>query len=249
MSKNLKKRLDQLLVDKKFVNTRSKAQSMIMAEQVFVDGKLITKSGNNFSEDCKIIIKKLHPPWVSRGAIKLLKAIETFKIEVSNKVCLDLGSSTGGFSQVLLSNKAKKIFAVDVGTNQLHEKLRKEKKIISIENCNAKYLDDLIIPEKVDLLVCDVSFISLKKVIYPNLKLLSKKSEIIALIKPQFETQKKYLKKGVVKDYLIHNNVCEDIKSWFVNTCKANVVGIEPSPITGPKGNIEFLIYCRFNIS
>jgi len=248
LSKNLKIRLDQLLVNKKLVSSKTKAQSMIMAGQVLVNDKLITKSGNSFDEDCKIIIKNLHPMWVSRGALKLIKAIEVFKIEITNKVCLDIGSSTGGFSEVLLKNNAKKIFAVDVGTNQLHEKLKQEKKIISIENCNAKYLDESIISEKIDLMVCDVSFISLKKVIYPSLKLLSNKSEIIALIKPQFETQKKNLRKGVVKDTSIHNNVCEDIKNWFINICKVNVIGIIRSPITGPKGNLEFLIYCRLNI-
>ncbi len=249
MSKNSKIRLDQLLVDKNLVDTKSRAQSIIMAGQVTVNDKVITKSGNSFSQDSKIFIKKLNPTWVSRGALKLLKAVETYKIEISNKVCLDLGSSTGGFSQVLLLNKAKKIFSVDVGTNQLHEKLRKEKRIISIENLNAKYLDNSIINEDIDLLVCDVSFISLKKVIYPCLKLLSKKSEIVALIKPQFETKKINLRKGVVKDTLIHQKICEDIKNWFINTCHANVIGITPSPITGPKGNVEFLIYCRLNTS
>ncbi len=245
MSKNLKKRLDQLLVDKKLVDTKSKAQSMIMAGQVLVNDKIVTKSGAGFFDNSNIIIKKLHPNWVSRGALKLLQAVEIFKIDIADKVCLDIGSSTGGFTEVLLLNKAKKIFAVDVGTNQLHEKLRKEKKIISIENYNAKYLDTKIITEKIDLLVCDVSFISLKKVIYPSLNLLSRKSEIVALIKPQFETQKKNLRKGVVKDILIHNEICNDIKNWFDKTCNANVIGITPSPITGPKGNLEFLIYCR----
>jgi len=245
LSKNLKIRLDQLLVNKKLVDTKTKAQSMIMAGQVLVNDKIVTKSGSTFLEECKINIKKLHPDWVSRGALKLLQAIKIFKIDISDKVCLDIGSSTGGFTEVLLSNKAKKIFAVDVGTNQLHEKLRREKKIISIENYNAKYLDSKIITEKIDLLVCDVSFISLKKVIYPSLKLLSKKSEIIALIKPQFETQKKHLRKGVVKDVLVHNEICDDIKNWFIKSCNANVIGIIPSPITGPKGNLEFLIYCH----
>ena len=249
MNKNLKIRLDQLLVDKKLVDTKSKAQSMIMAGQVTVNDKIITKSGNSFVKDCKITIKKLHPTWVSRGAYKLLKAVETFNINISNKVCLDIGSSTGGFSEVLLKNKAKKIFAIDVGTNQLHEKLRKEKNVISLENINAKYLNKSIIPDEIDLLVCDVSFISLKKVIYPSLKLLSKKGEIIALIKPQFETQKINLRKGVVRDNLVHNAVCEEIKNWFINFCKVNVIGITPSPITGPKGNLEFLIYCRLNVS
>ncbi len=249
MSKNFKLRLDQLLVKRKIVASKNKAQSMIMAGQVSVNNKIVTKSGNSFVEDSQIIIKKLHPDWVSRGAYKLLKAIETFNIKIENKVCLDIGSSTGGFSEVLLKNKAKRIYAIDVGTNQLHEKLRKEKKIISIENFNAKYLNYTIISEKIDLLVCDVSFISLKKVIFPNLKLLSSKAEIIALIKPQFETQKKNLRKGVVKDALIRNNVCEDIENWFTNICKAEVIGTTPSPIMGPKGNLEFLIYCRLNIS
>ncbi len=245
----MKIRLDQLLVNKKLATSKSKAQSIIMAGQVIVNDRVVTKSGNSFSEDSKILVKNLHPMWVSRGAFKLLKALETFKIKISNKVCLDIGSSTGGFSDVLLSHKAKKIFAIDVGTNQLHEKLRKDKRIISIENFNAKYIDNSIVPEKIDLLVCDVSFISLKKVIYPSLKLLSNESEIIALIKPQFETQKKNLKKGVVKDKLIHNKICEDIENWFIKKCKANVIGIIPSPIKGPKGNLEFLIYCRMNIS
>ncbi len=245
MTKILKKRLDQLLVDKKLANSKSKAQSIIMAGQVLVNDKLITKSGNSFSEDSKIIIKKLHPTWVSRGALKLLKAIEVFDIKIINKVCLDIGSSTGGFTQVLLKNSAKKIYSVDVGTNQLHEKLREEKKIISIENFNAKNLNNSIILEDIDLLVCDVSFISLKKVILPSLNLLSKSAEIIVLIKPQFETFKENLRKGVVKNDLIHKQICEDIKSWFIDICKADVIGITQSPIKGPKGNIEFLIYCH----
>ena len=249
MSTKIKIRLDQLLVSKKLVSSKSKAQSMIMAGQVKVNDKVITKSGNSFREDCSIIINKLHPPWVSRGALKLLKAIEAFRIEISNKVCLDIGSSTGGFTQVLLKNKAKKIFAIDVGTNQLHEKLQKEKKIISIENFNAKYLNNSIISEKIDLLVCDVSFISLKKVIFPSLKLLSNKAEIIALIKPQFETQKVNLRKGVVKNSSIHKEICKDISQWFTSKCEAKVMDIIPSPITGPKGNVEFLIYSRLNKS
>ncbi len=249
MSKYIKIRLDQLLVNKNLVDTKSKAQSMIMAGQVTVNDKVITKSGNSFREDCKITIKELHSTWVSRGALKLIKAIKTYKIDITDKVCLDLGSSTGGFSEVLLKNNAKKIFAVDVGTNQLHEKLKKETKIISLENLNAKYLDNSIITEKIDLLVCDVSFISLKKVIYPSLKLLSNKAQIIALIKPQFETEKKYLRKGVVKDTLIHNKICEDIRNWFIDTCKVKVIGVTPSPIVGPKGNLEFLIYCHSYIS
>ncbi len=244
MSKKIKIRLDQLLVDKNLIESKSKAQSMIMAGQVLVNDKIVLKSGNYFDKHSKIVINKLHPEWVSRGALKLLKAIEYFKINIKNKTCLDIGSSTGGFSQVLLKNNAKKIYSIDVGTNQLHEKLRKEKKIISIENFNARNLNNVIIPDKLDLVVCDVSFISLKKVIYPTLNLLSNYSEIITLIKPQFETKKNNLKKGVVIDQIIHQQVCDDIKNWFINKLDAKVVGIINSPITGPKGNVEFLIYC-----
>ena len=220
---------------------------MIMAGQVSVNGKTITKCGNSFNIESKIIIKKLHPQWVSRGALKLLKAIEFFNIDIENKKCLDIGSSTGGFSEVLLKKKAKKIYSIDVGTNQLHEKLRNEKKLVSIENFNAKYLNSSIVPDKIDVVVCDVSFIGLKKVILPSLCLLSNSAEIIALIKPQFETKKINLKKGIVRDEKIHKEVCTNIEKWFVEKCNAKVIGLIPSPITGPKGNAEFLIYSLFN--
>ena len=232
------------MVEKNLAETKTKAKSMIMAGQVCVNDKIITKSGNSFNREANIEIRNLHPTWVSRGAFKLLKAIDHFKINVKNKICLDIGSSTGGFSQVLLKREAKKIYSIDVGTNQLHEKLKLEKKIISIENFNAKYLDQSIIKDKIDIVVCDVSFISLTKVIEPSLKLLSTSAEIICLIKPQFETKKINLKKGIVKDEKIHEQVCNQVEDWFKIKCAAKVVGIVKSPIIGPKGNIEFLIYC-----
>ena len=246
MSKQLKIRLDQLLVNKNLADSKTKAQSMIMAGQVLVNGKIITKSGNNINKDSNIIIKQLHPKWVSRGSLKLLKAIKYFNIEIKNKTCLDIGSSTGGFSQALLKYGAKKIFSVDVGTNQLHEKLQKEDNIISIENFNAKYLNDSIISEKIDLVVCDVSFISLKKVILPNIKLLKNKSIIIVLIKPQFESKKNETKKGVVKDFQIHERICDEIKEWFESECSSKVINIIESPIKGPKGNKEFLLTAKY---
>ena len=244
MSKDLKIRLDQLLINRNLAETKSKVQSMIMAGQVLVNDKIITKSGHSFKEDSLIKIKNLHPQWVSRGAFKLLKAIDHFKIDIKNKICLDIGSSTGGFTEVLLKKNASKIYSIDVGTNQLHEKLKKEKKIISIENFNAKYLNNSIIHDPIDIVVCDVSFISLTKVIEPSINLLSNKAEVISLIKPQFETKKLNLKKGIVKDKLIHKEVCNQISEWFKTKIKAEVVGLVESPITGPKGNIEFLIYC-----
>ena len=240
-----KKRLDKILVDRNLVDSQTKGKAIIMAGQVYVEGKQIIKSGLNFNDNSLIEVKSLGPEWVSRGALKLIKAIDEFNIDIKDKICIDLGSSTGGFTDVLLKRGAKKIYAIDVGKNQLHERLKNNSKVISLEKTNARYLKKEIFSELIEIMVCDVSFISLKKIIYPNLKLLSKKSQIIALIKPQFETHKKYLKKGVVRSTLIHNQICDDIKNWFLTICNINVIGITPSPIAGPKGNLEFLIYGR----
>ena len=241
-----KKRLDQILVERGSAGTRAKAQAIIMSGEVYVEGKQILKSGLSFLENSKIIIKHKNKEWVSRGSYKLLKALENFDINIENKICLDLGSSTGGFTHVLLSNKAKKIYAVDVGTNQLHEKLLNEKKIISIEKTNARYLNRKLITDNIDVIVCDVSFISVKKIIKPNLCFLKNNSIIIILIKPQFEANKKEIKKGVVRDPNIHNRICEDIKTWLINECKSKIIGLVESPIKGPKGNIEFLVVAKY---
>ena len=241
-----KKRLDQILVERGSAETRAKAQAIIMSGEVYVEGKQILKSGLSFLENSKIIIKDKNKEWVSRGSYKLLKALENFDINIENKICLDLGSSTGGFTHVLLSNKAKKIYAVDVGTNQLHEKLLNEKKIISIEKTNARYLNRKLITDNIDVIVCDVSFISVKKIIKPNLCFLKNNSIIIILIKPQFEANKKEIKRGVVRDPNIHNRICEDIKHWLINECKSKIIGLVESPIKGPKGNIEFLVVAKY---
>jgi len=241
----IKKRIDQLLVEKKLVDTRTKSKAMIMAGQIFVDGKQINKSGTFFKENVKIKIKNLQPEWVSRGAYKILHALNNFNIEINNKTCLDLGASTGGFSQVLLKNDAKKIYSVDVGKNQLHEKLIKENKIINIQKTNARYLTSAVIRDKIDIIVCDVSFISMKIVIEPCLKFLNNNGKIIGLIKPQFEAKKKEIKKGVVLDGNVHLRICDEYKNWFKENCLMKVSGLVESPIKGPKGNKEFLIYCE----
>ena len=241
----IKKRIDQLLVEKQLVETRIKAKAMIMAGQVFVDEKQINKSGEMFKEDVRIKVKNLQPKWVSRGAFKILHALNNFDIEINNKTCLDLGASTGGFSQVLLKKGAKKIYSVDVGKNQLHEKLRIENKIINIEKTNARYLTSATIKDKIDIIVCDVSFISMIKVIEPCLKFLTNNGQIIALIKPQFEAKKKEIKKGVVLDKNVHLRICDEYKKWFEENCLMKVIGLVESPIQGPKGNKEFLIYCE----
>lgn len=238
-------RLDQILFDRKLAESKSKAQAMIMAGQVCVEDKVINKSGYNINPDAKIKIKDIGPEWVSRGAYKLIKALDENNIKVDNKTCMDLGASTGGFTEVLVKRNAKKVFAVDVGTNQLHEKLKKMKEIINIEKTNARYLTKDLITEFIELLVCDVSFISLKKVILPCLNFLKKNSVIIVLIKPQFESKKNETKKGVVKDSEIHLRICNEIKKWFENECNCEVLKIIESPITGPKGNKEFLLTAR----
>ena len=216
-----------------------------MAGQVFVEGKVINKSGYNIKPDAKIKIKDIGPEWVSRGAHKLIKALDENNIKVDNKTCMDLGASTGGFTEVLVKRNAKKVFAVDVGTNQLHEKLKKMKEIINLEKTNARYLTTDLITESIELLVCDVSFISLKKVILPCLNFLKKNSVIIVLIKPQFESKKNETKKGVIKDSEVHLRICNEIQNWFENECNCEVLKIIESPITGPKGNKEFLLTAR----
>ena len=241
-----KLRLDQILFNRSLAESKSKAQAMIMAGQVFVDGIKINKSGYNIKSDSLIEIKNLGPEWVSRGAMKLIKALDTHQIQVSNKICIDLGSSTGGFTDVLIQRGAKKIYAFDVGTNQLHEKKKKNTKVISLEKTNARYLTKEIISELIEIMVCDVSFISLKKVIVPNLNLLKNQSTIIALIKPQFESKKNESKKGVVRDSQIHERICNETKDWFESDCGCKVLSIIESPIKGPKGNVEFLITAKY---
>lgn len=241
-----KLRLDQILYDRKLAESKSKAQAMIIAGQVYVEGKLINKSGYNIDPNSIIEIKNLGPDWVSRGAYKLIKALDVNNIVVENKLCIDLGASTGGFTDVLIHRGAKKVYAIDVGTNQLHEKLKKNKKVLNLEKTNARYLTKNIINELIDILVCDVSFISLKKVILPNLDLLKNKSTIIVLIKPQFESKKNETKKGIIKDIEIHSRICRDIEKWFEFECSCEVVNIMESPIKGPKGNIEFLLTAKY---
>ena len=241
-----KLRLDQVLFNRNLVESRTKAQAMIMAGQVYVDGIKIEKSGFNISNDAEIEIKNLGPKWVSRGATKLITALDKNKINVKGKICVDLGSSTGGFTDVLIQSGAKKVYAVDVGTNQLHEKLKNNIKVVSIEKTNARYLAKEFTLDFIDIMVCDVSFISLKKVIEPNLHLLKNESIIIALIKPQFESKKNETNKGVVRNNSIHQRVCNEISEWFKNQCDCKILSIIESPIKGPKGNIEFLITVKY---
>jgi len=246
----MKKRIDLILVEKNIAENLTKAKAMIMAGQIFVNSQLVKKSGEIYRCDSKITVKRLTPRWVSRGALKLIHAIKYFNIQIENFTCLDIGASTGGFTDVLLNYKAAKIFAVDVGFNQLHERLKKEQKIINIEKKNAKYLNKKIINEPIDLIVCDVSFISIKEVLKPSLIFLKPNGTVVALIKPQFEANRnEIIKGGIVTDTNVHKRICSEIIKWFNDDCYLKVLGVIESPITGPKGNIEFLIVAKTDLN
>jgi 23S rRNA (cytidine1920-2'-O)/16S rRNA (cytidine1409-2'-O)-methyltransferase len=234
-----KERIDKLLVDKGLVESREKAQALIMSGVVFVNNQKIDKPGTKVPTDANIHIKE-KMPYVSRGGFKLEKGLKVFNLDVKDKICLDIGSSTGGFTDCLLQNGAKKVYAVDVGKNQLHEKLIADSRVISIEEFNARYLTENEIPQKIDMLVCDVSFISITKIL-PNIcNLLKEDFKGIILIKPQFELSKKEVKDGVVKDKELHFKAIKSVIESLIQSCYC-IKNLDFSPIKGPEGNIEFL--------
>jgi 23S rRNA (cytidine1920-2'-O)/16S rRNA (cytidine1409-2'-O)-methyltransferase len=237
-----KVRADQLLVSRGLAESRTKAQALIMAGAVFSGEKKLAKSGDMLAEDAPIEVRGKDHPWVSRGGIKLDHGLAHFGFDVAGAMALDVGSSTGGFTDVLLARGAAKVYAVDVGTNQLAWKLRQDPRVIVHEQTNARSLDNSIIPEPVDIIVCDASFIGLAKVLEAPLKLARPGAKLVALVKPQFEAGREEVGKGgVVRDPAVHRRVCDEAAAW-VETRGWRVLGIEPSPITGPEGNIEFLL-------
>ncbi|MFZ4124499.1 MAG: TlyA family RNA methyltransferase [Rickettsiales bacterium] len=239
-----KSRLDQLLVERGLAETRTKAQALIMAGLVYQGEKKLDKAGQQFDDEIELNVRGKEHPWVSRGGMKLAHAIDHFKLKVKDEVVADIGSSTGGFTDVLLHHGAAKVYAVDVGHGQLDVKLRHDSRVVVMEETNARNLTSEQIPDVLDSIVCDASFISLKKVLPAVMALAKPKAKLIALIKPQFEVGKEIVSrgKGVVRDAAIHHTVCEDIRHWIVEQ-GWEVQGITTSPITGPKGNVEFLIY------
>jgi 23S rRNA (cytidine1920-2'-O)/16S rRNA (cytidine1409-2'-O)-methyltransferase len=237
-----KKRLDLLIVEKGCFNSREKAQRAIMAGLVFVDGQIESKPGTLVKAEASIVVKGDIHPYVSRGGLKLEKAIRGFGIEVKGKTAIDVGASTGGFTDYLIQNGAIKVYAIDVGYGQLAWTLRNDSRVIVMERTNIKDVTSDILSEKVDLVVIDVSFISLLKVLPSIIKLINEDGMIIALVKPQFEAGKdKVGKKGVVRDPLIHAEVLQRIISGSEDLGLA-VDRITYSPIRGPQGNIEFLL-------
>lgn len=243
----MKKRLDILLVEKGYFETRAKAQSNIMASNVLVDDEPITKSGTMISEDSEIRIRN-KIEFVSRGAFKLIKALKEFDIKSQNKICADIGSSTGGFTEVLLKNGAKLVYAVDVGTNQLDYKLRIDDRVIVMENTNARYIDSQLFTHSPSLITIDVSFISLNLIIKPILDVLEDDGDIIALIKPQFEIGKDIKDfRGVVKKRQHHFQSLKKVFKYLldIEKPKIDILGFSYSPIKGPKGNKEFLVHIK----
>ena len=237
-----KQRADQLLVDRGLAESRTRAQALILAGLAFVGDRKIDKAGQQIAGDAELSVKGRDHPWVSRGGIKLDHALRHLGWDVTGAVAIDVGSSTGGFTDVLLSRGAARIYAVDSGTNQLAWKLRQDDRVIVHEQTSARVLTADHIPEPVDLIVCDASFIALSKVLPVPMSFAKPGARIVALIKPQFEAERHEVgKKGVVRDTAVHERVCADVRGWLTGE-GWDVVDLVESPITGPEGNVEFLI-------
>ena len=237
-----KLRADQLLVSRGLAESRTRAQALIMAGAVFSGERKLAKAGEMLAEDTPLEVRGKDHPWVSRGGIKLDHGLTHFGFDVTGAVALDVGSSTGGFTDVLLSRGAAKVYAVDVGTNQLAWKLRQDPRVVVHEQTNARTLNFNIVPEPVDIVVCDASFIGLGKVLQAPLKLAKSGAKLVALVKPQFEAGRAEVGKGgVVRDSAVHERVCNEVVEW-VQSQGWKVLGVTESPITGPEGNVEFLL-------
>ena len=244
----MKRRADELLTESGLADSIEKARALIMAGEVLWGTKRIDKAGQTLPADAVLSVKGKEHPWVSRGGLKLVKGLDFFGISPAGKICMDVGCSTGGFTDVLLSRGAEKVYAIDVGYGQLAQKLRKDPRVVVLERTNARYLTQKQIPEPIDLIVCDASFIRLENVLPVPLSFAKKTGAfLIALIKPQFEVEKYQVgKNGVVHDPLLHQSVCEHVRQWLENLPGWTVDGIYQSPIKGPEGNVEFLIAADF---
>ena len=241
----MKERLDVLLVNRKMADSREKAKAIIMSGIVYVNGQKEDKAGSMFDIYAGIEIKGSTLKYVSRGGLKLEKAMENFPISLDGKVCMDVGSSTGGFTDCMLMNGAVKVYAVDVGHGQLAWKLRQDERVVVMEKTNIRYVTTEHIQELVDFSSIDVSFISLTKVLLPVKNLLSEEGEVVCLIKPQFEAGRdKVGKKGVVRDINVHKDVVKMVLEYAMSI-GFDVAGLDYSPIKGPEGNIEYLAYLK----
>lgn len=242
----MKRRADQMLVERGLVESRARAQALIMAGRVFSGEQRIAKAGHMLAEDVPLTLRGEPHPWVSRGGLKLAHALGRFGLSPEGRVCLDIGASTGGFTDVLLHHGAARVHAVDVGHGQLAWKLRTDPRVSVHERVNARYLTAEEIGEAVDALVCDASFISLATVLPAGLALCGPGAWAVALVKPQFEAGPAAVgAKGVVRDPAVHRAVCTRVSAWWQGLGGWELLGIEESPITGPEGNREFLLAAR----
>lgn len=240
-----KARADQLLVDRGLAESRTRAQALILAGLVFSADRRVDKPGQSLAPDAPLEVRGRDHPWVSRGGVKLAHALDHFGWDVTGAIAIDVGASTGGFTDVLLTRGAARVYAVDSGTNQLAWKLRQDPRVIVLEQTSARVLTTAHIPEAVDLVVCDASFIGLAKVLDRPLDFVGDGARLIALVKPQFEAGRAEVGKGgVVRDPAVHQRVCDEVAAWLTGR-GWTVDGIVQSPITGPEGNVEFLIAAR----
>ncbi len=243
----MKQRADQMLVARGLVESRARAQALIMAGKVFSGDRLVRKAGDQLAEDAALSVRGQDHPWVSRGGLKLDHALRHFGLSPVGRVCLDVGASTGGFTDVLLAQGAAKVHAVDVGHGQLAWKLRSDPRVVVHEKTNARYLTAAVVADPIEALVCDASFIGLATILPACLALCTPNAWAVALIKPQFEAGPGAVgAKGVVRDPEVHRAVCERVTTWWAGLPGWEVLGVEPSPITGPEGNKEFLIAAQF---
>lgn len=235
-------RADQLLADRGLAESRTRAQALILAGLVFTGDRKVEKAGQPLPPEAPLTVKGRDHPWVSRGGLKLDHALTHFAIDVTGQAAIDVGASTGGFTDVLLTRGAARVYAVDVGHGQLAWKLREDPRVTVLERVNARHLTAEQVPEPVDLVVCDASFIALAKVLPAALALARPGARLVALIKPQFEAGRDEVGKGgVVRDPDVHARVCAAVRDWL-EAAGWRVEGIVPSPITGPEGNVEFLV-------
>jgi 23S rRNA (cytidine1920-2'-O)/16S rRNA (cytidine1409-2'-O)-methyltransferase len=235
-----RQRIDRLLVERGLFDSRAKAQAAIEAGLVSANDAIVRKAAEEISKDARLSATPAHP-YVSRGGVKLAAALDHFGFDPRDRVCLDVGASTGGFTQVLLERGAKRVYAVDVGHGQMHESLRGHESVVSLERTDIRKLSPALLIDRPDFLTIDVSFISLKLALPPALALVKTPAHLVALIKPQFEAGPSAVKRGVVRDGAVHAAVCAEI-SAFVVSLGWRMLGITPSPIEGGDGNIEFLL-------
>jgi 23S rRNA (cytidine1920-2'-O)/16S rRNA (cytidine1409-2'-O)-methyltransferase len=239
----MKTRLDQLLAERGLVESREKARALILAGQVLVDGQKVDKAGHNVAADSRIELLE-QPRYVGRGGLKLEAALDHFAILVGGKICLDVGSSTGGFTDCLLQRGAARVYAIDVGTGQLDWKLRNDRRVIVQEQVNARYLSHQEIPEPIELAVCDVSFISVTMILPVLPNLLAKGAEMVILVKPQFELERRQVGKGgIIRDPALHQQACRRVEEAVHGLGFQSA--IIPSPVLGAEGNREFLLHAR----